>query len=275
MAAEHGNLSIGSVLALSWAVFKARWLPFSGIMLLAGVLAGIAIGVLFFGCILAIEIMPSGGGGDGFYISDSETMVMVATVAVMAAAALAILQVGGAAIAFGTLQHFRDQHADFGRCLGHGFAVMAPAAGTALLVGLITGIPAAGLVALGIIADSPIIFVGLVLAPLIAVPFLVAVPAAALERKGVSSALARSIELTRGSYGRLLGLVLLMGAVYLAIVVVMGGTVDVIVGLILPFSLAAVLAYGTFAAVLAAVLYLELRRVKEGPGAEEGATLFD
>lgn len=275
MAAERGNLSIASVLALSWAVFKARWLPFSGIMLLAGVLAGIAIGVLFFGCILAIEFMPGSGGGDGFYISDSETMVMGATLAVMAAAALAILQVGAAAIAFGTLQHLRGQQADFGRCLGHGFAVMAPAAGTALVVGLITGIPVAGLVALGIIADSPIIFVGLVLAPLIAVPFLVAVPAAALERKGASSALARSIELSRGSYGRLLGLLLLMGVVYVAIVVVMGGTVDVIVGLILPFSLAAVLAYGTFAAVLAAVLYLELRRVKEGLGADEGANLFD
>jgi hypothetical protein len=274
MAAEHGNLSIASVLALSWAVFKARWLPFSGIMLLAGVLAGIAIGVLFFGCILAIEIMPS-SGGDGFYISDSETMVMGATLAVMAAAALAVLQVGAAAIAFGTLQHLRGQQADFGRCLGHGFAVMAPAAGTALLVGLITGIPATGLVTLGIIADTPVIFVGLAVAPLIAVPFLVAVPAAALERKGVSSALARSIELSRGSYGRLLGLVLLMGTVYVAIVVVMGGTVDVIVGIILPFTLAAVLAYGTFAAVLAAVLYLELRRVKEGPGAEEMAKLFD
>jgi hypothetical protein len=113
------------------------------------------------------------------------------------------------------------------------------------------------------------------LAPLIAVPFLVAVPAAALERKGVSSALARSIELSRGNYWRLLGLLLLMGIVYVAIVVTMGGTVDVIVGIILPFSLAAVLAYGTFAAVLAAVLYLELRHVKEGPGAEEMAKLFD
>ena len=275
MGAEGGNLSIGLVLARSWTVFTARWLPFSGIMLLAGLLAGIAIGILFFGCILAIEIMPSGGGGDGFYISDSETVVIGATLAVMAAAGLAILQVGAAAVAFGTVQYLRGQPGDFGRCLNHGFAVMAPAAGTALLVELITGIPAAGLAAFGIIADSPIIFVGLVLAPLIAVPFLVAVPAAALERKGVSSALARSIELTRGSYGRLLGILLLMAAVYVAIVALMGTAVDVIVGIILPFTLAALLAYGTFAAVLAAVLYLELRRVKEGNGAEDTAKLFD
>ena len=67
----------------------------------------------------------------------------------------------------------------------------------------------------------------------------------------------------------------MMGGVYVAIVVVMGATVDVIVGIILPFTLAAVLTYGTFAAVLAAVLYLELRRVKEGPGAEEIAKSFD
>ena len=274
MGAEGGNLSIGLVLARSWAVFKARWVPFAGIMLLAGMLAAIAIGTLFFGCILAIELMPSSGGG-GFYISDSETVIMGATLAVMAAAGLAIMQVGAAAVTFGTLQYLRGEQKDFGRCLGHGFAVMAPVSGAALLVGLIAGIPAAGLVTLGIIADSPIIFVGLVLAPLIAVPFLVAVPAAALERKGVSSALARSIELTRGNYGRLLGLVLLMGAVYVAIVAVMGATVDVIVGIILPFTLAALLAYGTFAAVLAAVLYLELRRVKEGNGAEDTAKLFD
>jgi hypothetical protein len=275
MSAEGGTLSVALVLGRSWAVFKARWLPFSGIMLLSGALAAIAIGILFFGCILAIEIIPSSGGGDGFYISDLETVVMGTTLAVMAAAALAILQVGGAAIAFGTLQHMRGQQADFGRCLGHGFAVMAPAAGTALLVGLITGIPAAGLVALGIIADSPIVFIGLVLAPLIAVPFLAAVPAAALERKGVSSALARSIELTRGSYGRLLGILLLLAAAYVAIMTLLGTALDVIISFLMPFSLAALLAYGTFAAVLAAVLYLELRRVKEGVGAEEMARLFD
>jgi hypothetical protein len=50
---------------------------------------------------------------------------------------------------------------------------------------------------------------------------------------------------------------------------------DVIVSIIIPFSLAAVLAYGTFAAVLAAVLYLELRRANEGIGAVEVAKLFD
>jgi hypothetical protein len=275
MGAEDGTLSIALVLARSWAVFKARWLSFSGIMLLAGVLAAIAIGILFFGCIVAIEIMPSGGGGDGFYISDSETVVMAATLAVMAAAGLAMLQVGAAAVAIGTLQQLRGQPADFTRCLSHGFAVMAPVSGVALLVGLIVGIPAAGLAVLGIFAESPILFAGLALAPLIAAPFLVAVPAAALERKGVSSALARSIELTRGSYGRLLGILLMMVAVYIAIVAVMGVTVDVIAGVILPITLAAVLAYGTFAAVLATVTYLELRGAKEGIGTEEIAKLFD
>ncbi|MFM9845095.1 MAG: hypothetical protein ACKVOI_19195 [Dongiaceae bacterium] len=274
MGAESGTLSITSVLTRSWAVFKACWLPFSGIMLLAGVLAAIAVGILFFGCILAIEAMPSEGGG-GFYISDSQTVVMGITLALMAAASFAILQVGAAAVAFGTLQQMRAQPADFKRCVNHGFAVMAPVSGVALLVGLITGIPAAALAVLGTIADSPIIFVGLVLAPLIAVPFLVAVPAAALERKGVSSALARSIELTRGNYGRLLGILLLMAAAYVAIMTLLGTAMDVIISILMPFSLAAFLAYGTFAAVVAAVLYLELRRVKEGIGAEEAASLFD
>ncbi len=200
---------------------------------------------------------------------------MAVTLAVMAAASFAILQIGGAAVAFGTLEHLRGQPADFGRCLNHGFSVMAPVSGTAMLVALIAGIPSAGFAILGALADSPVVFAGLSCALLIAVPFLVAVPAAALERKGVNSALARSIELSRGNYWRMLGLLLLMGAVYVAIVVVMGATVDVIVGIILPLSLAALLAYGTFAAVLAAVLYLELRRVKEGIGAEEAVKLFD
>jgi hypothetical protein len=152
---------------------------------------------------------------------------------------------------------------------------MGPVAGTALLVGLIIGAPAAVFPIPGNIVDSPVIFLGFLLAPLIAVPFLVAVPAAALERKGVSSALARSIKLTRGSYGRVLGLVLLMAAVYAALVVLMGTALDVIASVIMPFSLAAFLAYGTFAAVLSAVLYLELRRSKEGIGAEAAATVFD
>jgi len=272
-AIDQGKLSIGRVLALSWSVFARRWLSFGGMLLIGGLLAGAAIVMLFFGCILVIEAMPSGGGG--FNFTDSQTVVMFATLFAMAVAGLAIQQIGGAAITFGTVQLLRGQEAGFGRCLGHGFSVMLPVAGTAAAVALIVGLPILAFVFLGSMVSEDLFFVAPLLAPLLACPFLVAVPVVAMERSGAGQALARSVRLTRGSYFRVLGLLLLLAVAFVAVTALFGFASDVLWDLSVLISIAAILAVGTFAAILAAVLYVELRRVTEGFGAEEIAKLFD
>lgn len=272
-AIDQGKLNLGRVLALSWTVFARRWLSFSGLLLIAGLLSGVAIVMLFFGCILVIETMPSAGGG--FNFTDSQTAVMYATLFAMAVASFAIQQIGGAAVSFGTVQLLRGQEAGFGRCLRHGFSVMLPVTVTAALVALIVGLPMLALVFLGAMVSEALFLLSPVLAPFLASPFLVAVPVAAMERAGVGQVLARSIRLTRGNYFRLFGLVLLLAAVSIALFALFAFASDVLWDLSILFSIVVIVAVATFAAILAAVAYVELRRVTEGFGAEEIAKLFD
>jgi hypothetical protein len=272
MAADgQATLSIGRVLALSWSVFAARWLSFAGLMLIGALLAAAAIGMLFFGCIVIIEAIPSRGGG-GFDFNDTQTAIMWAVLFCEVVAGIAVLQIGAAAVAFGTVQYLRGQQTPFGRCLSHGFTVMLPACAAALIVGA----PLAGLVLLGFFTINGAFFLAApVLALLLAVPFLVVVPAAALERAGIRQALARSVSLMRGNYLRLLGLLLLLAAASFAGTVLLGLASDILWDFTFLISIAALLAIAVFAAIAVAVTYVELRRIKEGFGAEEVAKLFD
>src|SRR5262245_51078617 len=122
--AVEGKLGIGRVLALSVSVFAARWMFFSGLMLIAAALASTAVVLLFFSCMVVIDTMPGGGGGLNF--NDAQTAVMTVTLCAQIVAGLSILQIGAAGVAFGAVQHLRGQPAPFGRCLGYGFTVMLP-----------------------------------------------------------------------------------------------------------------------------------------------------
>lgn len=263
-------------------MFARRWLAFNGLLLIAGLLACIAAGMMFFGCIFVIGAMrlSAGGGiGDGFHFNDSETAIVGATVFAIAVVGPAIQQIGAAAVAFGTVQLLRGQQAEFGRCLKHGFAVMLPVTGTAAVVSLILAIPVFGLGIAGATDNTglAVISLGLVVvpAPLLVCLFLVAVPVAAMERAGVGRALARSIRLTRGSYFRVLAMLLVLAAVYSAVIFLLGMLAHTLWDLATLVAIAALLAISTFAAVVVAVAYAELCRVKDGFGAEEIATLFD
>jgi len=270
---NEAKLSIGRVLALSGSVFAARWLAFCGLILIAVVLAIAAVAMLFFGCTMIIEAMPGGGGGLEF--NDAQSAVMTATLCIQVVVGFSILQIGAAAVAFGTVQYFRSVTAPFGRCLGHGFAVMLPVVGAASVAALIVSLPIVGAVLLGGYVSEAFFLAGPIIAFLLAVPFAVAVPAAALERASVRSALARSLSLVRNNYFRTLGLLLLLGAISFGAGVLLGLASDILGDLILLVSIAVMLAIGVFAAVVMAVTYVELRHVNEGFGAEELANLFD
>jgi hypothetical protein len=243
-------------------------------MLIAALMAAVAIGMLFLGCVLVVEAVPSSGGG-GLYFSDPQTAVMGVTLFAQAVAFLAIQQIGTAAVAFGTVQYLRGQQVAFGRCLSHGFAVMLPVTGTTCAATLIVGIPLAGVALLGSFVSEAFFLVSLVSAPLLACPFAVVVPVATLERAGVRQALARSVSLVRDNYFRTLALLLLLAAISFAGLVLLGMTSDIVGDFTFLISIAALLAVAVFAAIAAAVTYVELRQIKEGFGAEEVAKLFD
>jgi len=102
----------------------------------------------------------------------------------------------------------------------------------------------------------------------------VSVPAYLEERKGVFAAMSRSRDLTRGSRWKVLGLMLvsvvLLMLLSLAVLLVtnLGTATTMLVSLV-----TGGLAGAIFAAIIA-TLYVELRQVKEGAGAERLAEIF-
>jgi len=110
----------------------------------------------------------------------------------------------------------------------------------------------------------------------VGVMWCVAAPALIVERLGVSRALSRSAELTKGHRWKVLALLAIFWAVAIVLIIVISG----LIGMMAPASAAALVA-GVIAALLLgllngpifAVLYTELRRLKEG--ATQIAAVFD
>jgi hypothetical protein len=119
---------------------------------------------------------------------------------------------------------------------------------------------------------------------LMALAWCVAVPVYVVEQPGVFASFERSAELTRGNRLRIFGLACLFFVAGIIISIVFG-----IVGGILRFATAGVFLYvqaailspiigaavAALGATLSAVLYVELRRVREGVGPQGLAAIFD
>jgi membrane-anchored glycerophosphoryl diester phosphodiesterase (GDPDase) len=118
---------------------------------------------------------------------------------------------------------------------------------------------------------------------IIGVRLWVTVPAIAVEQPGVLAALRRSWTLTRGHTWRLFGVLLVMwlgtlamsmvAGIVIGVLSVFGGVTGILVGQGLNL-LISIIANALFA-VAAAVVYVELRRAKEGFGLEDIAAVFD
>jgi membrane-anchored glycerophosphoryl diester phosphodiesterase (GDPDase) len=118
---------------------------------------------------------------------------------------------------------------------------------------------------------------------IIGVRLWITVPAIAVEQPGVLAALRRSWDLTRGHFWRLFGVLLVMwlgtlamsmvAGIVIGVLSVFGGVTGIFVGQGLNI-LVSIIANALFA-VAAAVVYVELRRAKEGFGLEDIAAVFD
>ena len=107
--------------------------------------------------------------------------------------------------------------------------------------------------------------------------FFVASPVVVIERAGPLAALARSRQLTKGARWKCLGAI---GLTYLTLFVsaaVLGGTGAALGGLI-GYQLGSIppsIVFSAFIAVLTTVVYRDLRRAKEGVGADVLAGVFE
>ncbi len=195
-------------------------------------------------------------------------------------------------------QHLRGARAQVGRALEHGFRRTPVVLGVTFLVGvLLFGVALPGLVLMvgGIGLDgnsfesgsypeaqSPgLVAFGLLLLFLgmfVVVPrTLCALPVAAVERRGVFGSIARSWELSKGRFWRLVGLMLLAGLVVLGALLPIGIVLAVFVDPVkIDFwSQLIGVPFQAWYTVFLAVLYHDLRVEREGLSAETLASVFE
>jgi len=179
----------------------------------------------------------------------------------------------GAALTYGVVMELQGQRASIGACIATGLARFFPVLGVAILSWLAM---AGGLILL--IVPGIIMYCMLY----------VSTQAAVLERPGVTGALRRSRELTRGYRLQIFGLLFLIGLMNF-------GVNKIIQAVVLPTPkgpedlaayfkalptyeyahLAIQIVLGSIGAVMAAVAYYFLRNEKEGTSAAELAAVFE
>lgn len=178
-----------------------------------------------------------------------------------------------AALVYGTIQHLRGRSVNLGECFGRGISMILPVLGVAIVSFL--------LVAIG--------FVALIIPGIIVVTMLwVAVPAAVIERNGLS-ALSRSAELTKGYRWRIFGLLIVLLFILFVLSLPVGalsgmlvfsatsadGSLRTVFRIIMATNWVVASFTGAFSAVVYAVSYHDLRVAKEGADTEQIAAVFD
>ena len=170
--------------------------------------------------------------------------------------------VSQAAQLFDSFQQMRGRPFAVGESLQKGLGRFLPVLGTAICVGLGVGF-----------ASLLLIVPGLILAAM----WYVAIPACVLEGAGPFAALSRSSELTKGSRWKVVGVALLI----FLIIAIPAAVVQGVLGYTLGWTGVAVGSYlarvvgGAFGAIVAAVLYHDLRVAREGIDTDRIAAVFD
>ncbi len=171
------------------------------------------------------------------------------------------------AIAFGTFRAMQGQRFTIGDCLSRGLALLFPVLGVAVLSALA--------VLLGLVL---LIVPGIIVMTLL----WVAIPAVVVERPGVIKAMERSAELTKGNRWRVFGIIVILALInagtnmIVNVPFVVGGAPTASM-LAWNAGLSGILAalQTALAAVMATVVYYDLRAAREGIGVADIARVFD
>ncbi len=190
-----------------------------------------------------------------------------------------------AAVTYEVLQRMRGQTASFSDCLSTGFSRLFPVLLVNMLMILAIGVGSVFAI-LGIVMMTQNPWVGLLMlvAGIIpgiyfAVMLCVAIPVCVVERPGIIASLDRSSELTKGSRWGIFGALLVFGALYFLLFIVLVGVVLAGVAsdsatLVVIFTIAVTIVMSALQAVLMATIYHELRTKKEGAASDDLVNVF-
>lgn len=264
---EPGKLDIGRVISQTFGVIGRNLLVFGGLSLL---LYGLPLTILG---ILQVQFVGpdlSGANLDFSY----DTFAWWGVVGLGTVLSYAILQ---GALIYGTVQDLDGKRPTLGECFATGLRSFLPLIGLAILlyIALVCGF-----------------FLLIVPGFMMLVAWAVAVPSLVADRTGVMGAFSRSAELTRGNRWRIFGL-LIISAIILWVIelvfgIVSGGAAigaalqgDIEAAQAAAFSPVVVISNAlsnTITAMLSAtgfaVLYVELRKTREGMGPQWLSEIF-
>ena len=167
-----------------------------------------------------------------------------------------------AAVLYGAFQDMRGQPVDLLESIKVGLRRFFPVLGLAICMPILGGIAALAL-----------IFPGLMVMTML----FVAVPACVVERLGVFKSMGRSAQLTKGHRWKIFGVwiaVMFVGGIAQSILTAVARSIGgVVLGLIISLLAGALLV--ALNAILAVVIYRDLRVAKEGVDTDQIASVFD
>lgn len=246
LAPSATEFTVGSVLSRAMSTLFKKPALFIGLTLVALVPAVI---------IVAIIMLAMAGSG-------SPAMIIVGALLGLIISWILTLVLQGA-ISYGVFRVLRNEDIGFGNALGRGFASIGTLLPLSVIVGICIGIGYILLVIPGIIISC-------ILA--------VVVPVCVVERRGVSECMSRSAELTKGNRLKIFGLFLIVGVVIWVInnliVPAIGAAVPSSIVIII-ISIILVTIPQAYQNVMTAIIYYDLRAVKEGVSVDALANVFD
>jgi hypothetical protein len=271
--------TMGNVLSQSLDIMGKNFWKFCGAVALAwGVLMVLLLPILTLGTGLGI-LFEEANTGSAF--GDLNAVIpYVLTIGLAVVAITTALSFPAASIAFGTVQQLRGEPFSFAQSLGIASRHLLPAGLATLLwavvytafngILILVGYGVSETMAAG---DTAISITILVLCALLGAMFfygrfMVLVPAIVAERLGFVEGLQRSFRLTSGHTFKIW---LVAFIVWVASSVASG--VAGVIPLIGPLAINVIAT--ALSAILSAVIYVELRRIKESFGIEEYAAVFD
>jgi hypothetical protein len=250
MMAVRGDLEVGRVVRITLEVIRHNFLSFLALSLIFSGLPSIAAAWAKWRFIPMQELGTS----------EAQFFTLLAGVGGLITGAIA-----QGAIVHITARHLEGLKAPIGDSLATGLRNFFPLIGLNILSGLMVGL-----------ATILLIFPGI----MVATRWAVAVPALVLDRTTISSAFSRSRDLTEGQRLRIFGLFVVFLFGLLLVAVVVGAAVGLLfsapdrMGDLISDPLSAVLS-GLIGTPGTAVLYIELRRLREGAGPSDLAKVFD
>lgn len=167
------------------------------------------------------------------------------------------------ATAYGVYCVLRERTATVGDSVSRGMARIAPLVGTAVLAGIGIGIASLFLVIPGVVMMCI---------------WAVAIPACVIEGLGPNESLRRSGALTLGYRLPIFVLMLITSIASIVVVFGVGAIVGGATGSVAVGAIAAaigLIAIQAFSSVMSAVIYYDLRMLKEGVGLDNLAKIFD